>query len=154
MSKSASLACPNHCIRSKSCSQSVAKRFLRFSGGLVAVGAPSHRLRGIGKPLANNAAAYCLPPTHLGVGILICDFSKLNSPAHWYLCLRFTRCRHRADRNLIKRWARLVLQTTKDRYSDSVEKWKAKKRFPLFHTRDFDGADLLPAVLHEQSLVQ
>ena len=34
---------------------------------------------------------YCLPPTHHGVGILIPDFSKLNSPAHWYLCLRFTR---------------------------------------------------------------
>src|ERR1039458_589278 len=34
---------------------------------------------------------YCLPPTHHGVGILICDFSKLNSPAHRYLCLRFTR---------------------------------------------------------------
>jgi len=33
----------------------------------------------------------CLPPTHHGVGILIPDFSKLNSPAHWYLCLRFTR---------------------------------------------------------------
>jgi hypothetical protein len=24
----------------------------------------------------------CLPPTHQGVGILICDFSKLNHPAH------------------------------------------------------------------------
>ncbi len=32
---------------------------------------------------------YCLPPTHHGVGILICGFSKLNHPAHRCLGLRF-----------------------------------------------------------------
>ena len=32
---------------------------------------------------------YCLPPTHQGVGILICGFSKLNHPAHRCLDLRF-----------------------------------------------------------------
>ena len=31
---------------------------------------------------------HCLPPTRHGVGILICDFSKLNHPAH--RCLRPT----------------------------------------------------------------
>ena len=31
---------------------------------------------------------YCLPPTRQGVGILNCDFSKLNHPAHQ--CLRST----------------------------------------------------------------
>jgi hypothetical protein len=29
---------------------------------------------------------YCLPPTHHGVGILNCDFSKLDHPAHQFLC--------------------------------------------------------------------
>src|ERR1039457_6767888 len=32
---------------------------------------------------------YCLPPTRHGVGILNCDFSKLNHPAHQCLYLRF-----------------------------------------------------------------
>src|SRR5262245_57639237 len=33
----------------------------------------------------------CLPPYRNGVGILIHRFSKLNSPAHQYPCLRFNR---------------------------------------------------------------
>jgi len=34
---------------------------------------------------------YCLPPIRQGVGILICDFSKLDSRAHRSPCLRFNR---------------------------------------------------------------
>src|ERR1700680_1872421 len=34
---------------------------------------------------------YCLPPYRNGVGILFHRLSKLNSPAHRYLCLRFKR---------------------------------------------------------------
>src|ERR1019366_6524621 len=48
-----------------------------------------YRLRRTGQPLAITQLPYCLPPTHQGVGILICDFSKLNHPAHRCLDLRF-----------------------------------------------------------------
>ena len=46
-------------------------------------------------PIRHSRLAWlscCLPPYQNGVGILIqTGFSKLNSPAHRYLCLRFKR---------------------------------------------------------------
>src|SRR6202158_4118174 len=47
------------------------------------------RLRRTEQPLALARLPCCLPP--LGMESASCSFgfSKLNSPAHWYLCLRF-----------------------------------------------------------------
>src|SRR5712692_9957971 len=47
---------------------------------------------GPSNPLAITWLLCCLPPLRNGVGILFqTGFSKLNRPAHRYLCLRFKR---------------------------------------------------------------
>ena len=48
------------------------------------------RLRRTQQPLAFNGLPYCLPPLGMESASCSIGFSKLNSPAHWYLCLRFS----------------------------------------------------------------